>query len=79
MQLAMESLGFSSKKHQDWFNDQRHDILSLLHEKNDAHDALLRNPNSAILHHRWKELHNVLLSKLPNPVTSLPSSSLYTG
>jgi len=50
MKLAAESLGFSSKKHQDWFDDQRHDILSLLHEKNDAHDALLRNPNSASLH-----------------------------
>jgi len=50
MKLATESLGFSSKRHQDWFDDQRHDILSLLHEKNDAHDALLRNPNSASLH-----------------------------
>ena len=47
-----------SKNHQDWFDDQRHVILSLLHEKNDAHDALLRNPNSASLRQRWKELRN---------------------
>jgi len=56
MKLAAESLGFSSKRHQNWFDDQRHDILSLLHKKNDAHDALLRNPNLASLRQRWKEL-----------------------
>ena len=33
MKLAAESLGFSSKRHQDWFDDHRHGILSLLHEK----------------------------------------------
>jgi len=64
MKLATESLGFSSKRHQDWFDDQRHDILSLLHEKNDARDALLRNPNSASLHQRWKELHNKVQTDL---------------
>ena len=64
MKLATESLGFSSKRHQDWFDDQRHDILSLLHEKNDARDALLHNPNSASLHQRWKELHNKVQTDL---------------
>jgi len=64
MKLAAESLGFSSKRHQDWFDDQRHDILSLLHEKNDAHDALLRNPNSASLRQRWKELRNKVQTDL---------------
>jgi len=64
MKLAAESLGFSSKRHQDWFDDQRHDILSLLHEKNDVHDALLRNPNSASVRQRWKELRNKVQTDL---------------
>jgi len=58
MKLAVESLGFSSKKYQDLFDDQRHGILGLLHEKNDAYDALLRNPNSASLRQRWTEQRN---------------------
>ena len=58
MKLAVESLGFSSKKYQDLFDNQRHDILGLLHEKNDAHYALLRNPNSASLRQRWTEQRN---------------------
>jgi len=64
MNLAAESLGFSSKRHQDWFDDQRHDILSLLHKKNDAHDVWLRNPNSASLRQRWKELRNKVQTDL---------------
>jgi len=64
MKLAAESLGLCSKRHQDCFDDQRHDILSLLHEKNDAHDALLRNPNSASLRQRWKELRNKVQTNL---------------
>jgi len=64
MKLAAEFLGFSSKRHQDWFDDQRHHILSLLHEKNDAHDALLHNPNSASLRQRWKELRNNVQTEL---------------
>jgi len=64
MKLAAESLGFSSKRHQDWFDDQRHDILCLLHEKIDAHDALLCNPNSASLRQRWKELRNKVQTDL---------------
>jgi len=58
MQSATKSLGFSAKKHQDWFDDQRPEILSLLQEKNQAHDAALRNPNSTILRERWKELRS---------------------
>ena len=65
MKLAAESLGFfSSNKHQDWFDEQRHDILSLLHEKNNAHDMLLRNQYSASLHQRWKELRNKVQADL---------------
>jgi len=48
MKLATESLGMSSKKHQDWFDDQRHDIRSLLQEENEVYDAILRNPNSVL-------------------------------
>ena len=48
MKLATESLGMSSKKHQDWFDDQRHDIRNLLQEENEVYDAILRNPNSVL-------------------------------
>jgi len=67
MKLTAKSLGFSSKKHQDWLVDQQHDIISLLHEKNDAQDALLRNPNSASLRQSWKELRN----KVPTDIRQM--------
>ena len=56
MEAATETLGFSMRKHQDWFDDSLLQIRNLLHEKNAAHDASLRNPGSASLRSRWQEL-----------------------
>jgi len=58
MKLAIESLGLSSKKHRDWFDDECHGIRSLLQEKHAAHDAVLRNPNSINLRQKWNDLRN---------------------
>jgi len=62
MEAATETLGFSMRKHQDWFDDSLPQIRSLLHEKNVAHDASLRNPDSASL--RWQELRSKVQREL---------------
>ena len=41
------------RRHQDLFDDNIVDIRSLIHDKNAAHDALLRNPTSRTLHERF--------------------------
>ena len=53
-QTASQSiLGNMERRHQDWFDDNATDIRSLIHEKNDVHDALLRNPTSRTLRERF--------------------------
>jgi len=55
---AAETLGFSDKKHQDWFDDNNVAIRNLLKSKNEAHAATLHNLNSAALRDKWKELRS---------------------
>ena len=43
---SQSTLGNMEGRHQDWFDDNATDIRSLIHDKNAAHDALLRNPTS---------------------------------
>ena len=50
---SQSTLGNMERRHQDWFDDNATDIRSLIHEKNTAHDALLRNPTSRTLHERF--------------------------
>jgi len=57
-EAAAETLGFCDKKHQDWFDDNNVAIRNLLKSKNEAHAATLRNPNSAALRDKWKELRS---------------------
>ena len=57
-EVSAETLGYSSRKHQDWFDDNNGPIRELLREKNEAHAAKLQNPNSVNLHNRWKELRS---------------------
>ena len=53
-QTASQSiLGSMERRHQDWFDDNATDIRSLIHDKNAAHDALLRNPTSRTLSERF--------------------------
>ena len=41
------------RRHQDWFDDNATDIRSLIHDKNAAHYALLRNSTSRTLRERF--------------------------
>ena len=52
------------RRHQDWFDDNATDILSLIHDKNAANDALLRNPTSRTLHGRFSSIRETMQCKL---------------
>ena len=51
-------------RHQDWLDDNATDIRSLIHEKNAAHDALLRNPTSRTLRERFSSKRATVQRKL---------------
>ncbi|XP_076045788.1 uncharacterized protein LOC143028030 [Oratosquilla oratoria] len=51
-----DTLGFSTRNHQDWFDQSRADILDLLRRKNNAHLAALNNPTSNLLKQKFKAL-----------------------
>ena len=57
-EAAVEMIGHRDKKHQDWFDDINGAIRVLLSAKNEAHAAKLRNPHSADLHDKWKDLRS---------------------
>ena len=48
------------RRHQDWFDD----ICSLIHDKDAAHNALLRNPTSCSLHERFPSMRATVQCKL---------------
>ena len=52
------------RRHQDWFDDNAADIRSLIHDKNAAHYALLRNPTSRTLHERFSSICATVQRKL---------------
>ena len=49
---SQSTLGNMERRHQDWFDDNSTDIRSLIHDKNAAHDALMRSPTSRTLRER---------------------------
>jgi len=49
---ATDTLGLSTRKHQDWFDDSHTEIHGLLQAKNEAHDTFLRKPNSSTVQFR---------------------------
>ena len=52
--IALQStLGNMERRHQGWFDDNATDIRSLIHDKNAAHDCLLRDPTSRTLRERF--------------------------
>ena len=53
---SQSTLGNKERQHQDWFDDNATDIRSLIHNKNVAHYALLRNPTSRTLHERLSSI-----------------------
>ena len=50
---AVDTLGYSTRKHQDWFDSNDAEIQKLLNERNTAFAAKLRKPNSVELQRRW--------------------------
>jgi len=62
--VAKTTLGTTTKKNPDWFDESAHIIKPLLQEKNRAHDAYLSNPSSRHLFIRWKNLRTEAQRKL---------------
>ena len=61
---SQSTLGNMERQHQDWFDDNAADIRSLIHDKNAAHDALLRSPTSRTLRERFSSKRATVLRKL---------------
>ena len=61
---SQSTLGNMEKRHQDWFDDNTTDICSLIHDKNAAHDAFLRNPTSRTLRERFSSKRATVQRKL---------------
>ena len=61
---SQSTLGNMEGRHQDWFDDNATDIRSLIHDKNAAHDALMRNPTSRTLRERFSSKRATVQRKL---------------
>ncbi len=64
LEAAAETLGYTTRKHQDWFDDNNKEIRELLKAKNDAHSASLRSPGCTELRNKWKSLRNHVQKEL---------------
>ena len=62
MDAAVDMLGYSTRKCEDWFGSNDAEIQKLLDERNAAFAAELRNPTSVELRPRWA-LHRSQLQK----------------
>ena len=61
---SQSNLGNIERRHQDRFDDNATDIRSLIHDKNAAHYALLRNPTSRTLRERSSSKRATVQRKL---------------
>ena len=61
---SQSTLGNMERGHQDRFVENATDIRSLIHDKNAAHDAHLRNPTSRTLHERFSSMRATVQRKL---------------
>jgi len=64
MDAAVDTLGYSTRKHQDWFDSSDAEIQTLINERNAAFAAKLRNPNSVELQRRWALQRSQLQKRL---------------
>jgi len=64
MDAAIDTLGYSTRKHQEWIGSNDAEIQKVLIKWNARFAAKLRNPTSVDLHHRWA-LHCSQVQKLP--------------
>ena len=60
---SQSTLGNMERRHQDWFDDNAADIRSLIHDKNAAHDALLRNQAFRTLRERFPSIRATVQRK----------------
>ena len=51
-------IGYSQKRHQDWFDQNNQQIHDLLDKKNKAHQAAINNPKSQAARDRFQELRS---------------------
>ena len=61
---AKECLGVPARKHQDWFDENREDIIKLLEEKQNAHIAHLNDPKSVAKKDSLKAIRSKIQNKL---------------
>ena len=61
---SQSTLGNIERRHQDWFDDNTADIRPPIHDKNCAHDTVLRNPISRTLHERFSSMRATVQHKL---------------
>ena len=55
-EAAKSTIGTQKRRHRDWYDENNSEIQLLLRQKNEAHNATLRNPSSMILAERFKTL-----------------------
>ena len=63
-QAASKTIGFTQKRHQDWFDNSSTEIQELLETKRKAHAALLSNPRSPLLLSHYKTSRGETQKKL---------------
>ena len=62
--VSKECLGVPSRKHQDWFDENREDIIELLEEKRSAHKAHLDDLKSTAKGDKLKNIRSKIQLKL---------------
>ena len=61
---SQSTFGNMERRHHNWCDDNATDTRSLIHDKNAAHDALLRNPSFRTLHERLSSMRATEQRKL---------------
>lgn len=61
---AVDAMGYKGKRHQDWFDENRDRISTLLENMHKAHTASLNNPTSHALQKKWQDLRKIVQSSL---------------
>ena len=56
LESAVNSVGYTTRRHKDWFDDNAAEIHKLVETKNKAHNAYLANPQSKTLKTQLKNL-----------------------
>lgn len=63
-ELAVDTIGFKTKHHRDWFDGNLSEILTLFDRRNKTHDASLANPPSAYLRSMYCKLRSTVQTEL---------------